>query len=367
MPPVVTPTSLGHTVKRQWWRLAGVSLIVAIAAGAGGWALSEVLRPASTPLAELPYTTVTIRDGELGHSMQLNAAATWETSPQGINRASGIVTAVAIEPGGNIQAGSMLYAVDQRPVIAGEGATPAFRNLHMADTGDDVAQLQRLLTGLGHFTGRADGTFGASTELAVKAWQRAQRMEPTGVVELGDIIYLDSLPTAAVLASDMVSRGKSLIGGEEVLDIVPASPTIRVHVTEIQESTITVGTEVNISSPGGTVWRALAGQRTRDEESNTTSITLTSADDQPLCADTCAEIPVEGETLLAVELVTTPTVQGLIVPAAAIATGADGVTFVVDSEGTRLPITIVTSARSLAVITGEEIASGLSVRVPGQL
>lgn len=48
--------------------------------------------------------------------------------------------------------------------------------------GDDVAELQRRLDGLGFFAGKEDGIFGNSTELAVEQFQRNCGLPPDGIV-----------------------------------------------------------------------------------------------------------------------------------------------------------------------------------------
>ncbi|MAF48452.1 MAG: hypothetical protein CMM10_09325 [Rhodospirillaceae bacterium] len=46
-----------------------------------------------------------------------------------------------------------------------------------------VAEVQRLLIDLGHLTGRADGVVGPRTEAAVKTFERARQLPPTGTVD----------------------------------------------------------------------------------------------------------------------------------------------------------------------------------------
>jgi hypothetical protein len=57
------------------------------------------------------------------------------------------------------------------------------RSLKYQDIGADVVVLQLKLKEAGHLTGRADGLFGLDTEAAVRSYQTAQGLEPTGVVD----------------------------------------------------------------------------------------------------------------------------------------------------------------------------------------
>ncbi|NLA07090.1 MAG: L,D-transpeptidase family protein [Firmicutes bacterium] len=54
--------------------------------------------------------------------------------------------------------------------------------------GHDVAELQERLLTLGFFEGKVDGIFGISTDSAVREFQKAVNMEPTGLVT--DLVWL---------------------------------------------------------------------------------------------------------------------------------------------------------------------------------
>jgi len=51
--------------------------------------------------------------------------------------------------------------------------------------GDEVKEIQQILSDLGYLTGKVDGDFGGGTEKAVKAFQAAEGLEETGVVDDG--------------------------------------------------------------------------------------------------------------------------------------------------------------------------------------
>ncbi len=56
-------------------------------------------------------------------------------------------------------------------------------DLQLGDSGDSVTQLQRRLTELYYYSGNLSGSFGESTQAAVKAFQEDFGLEPTGVVD----------------------------------------------------------------------------------------------------------------------------------------------------------------------------------------
>jgi HlyD family secretion protein len=80
-----------------------------------------------------------------------------------------VVSAVGLTVGQTVEPGSVLVVISGRPVIALQGAVPAYRNLQPGSTGPDVTQLQAALSQLGYYTaGDPSGTFGLDTEDAVR-------------------------------------------------------------------------------------------------------------------------------------------------------------------------------------------------------
>jgi hypothetical protein len=98
------------------------------------------------------------------------------------------------------------------------------------------------------------------------------------------------------------------------------------------------------------------------DELSSINVELTGIDDAPICGDTCADVPVTGKTYLSSRIITVDSVTGLRVPSAALLTTADGGIVVIDEEGVKHPVTLVTSARGMSIIEGA--AAGLKVRVP---
>ncbi len=82
-------------------------------------------------------------------------------------------------------------SVDPTPIEFGD------RPLEYGDEGDDVKQLQTLLIGWNYSCGKwgADGDFGSATESAVVAWQHANGLPETGVVDDDDYAKIDELLT----------------------------------------------------------------------------------------------------------------------------------------------------------------------------
>lgn len=348
--------------KWVWWMSGGALLLLA---GCGvGWAVASVLTPAEDPLSASSFTHVAVSKGEVGSSISLNTVAAWTPVPVGANRAAGVVTGVAIAAGDEVSQGSTLYLVDQRPIVVAQGTVPAYRAISDGAEGADVAQIQEMLLATSHYKGVADGKDGAGTGAAIRSWQKASGVLPTGIVEIGDVIFVPQLPTRVALDSKVIDRGLLVSGGEQVVRALPSAPDFTVPVTDSQSKMMPAGVRVEITSPDHALWEGVvAGVVQQQDQSGTVTVQLKAADGGVICRDACARVPVTGEALLSSRIVTVEPVAGLVVPSAALVTSADGQVAVIDADGTQVRVKVVTSARGMSVIEGAEL--GLRVRVPG--
>lgn len=350
--------------RRRGWVWVVVILLVGILAGAAGWAMATLLRPPEDPLEASTFTFVTVQAGEVGASIRLNSSAEWKPAPVGTNQATGVVTGVSISSGDEVGQGTALYLVNERPVVVAQGNVPAFRALGDGTEGQDVAQLQQMLQSLGFYSGSADGKAGYRTVSAIKAWQKSLGIDRTGIVELGDVIFVPTLPTRISLDGEVIARGKSLSGGEQVVGGLPETPLFTLPVTEAQSAMIPTGAPVQLTSPEGALWDAFAGDRVSEAQSQTIIVTLTAAEGEVICRDQCAEVPVAGEALLPTRIITVPTVQGLVVPSSALLSDASGQIAVIDSKERLIPVTVIASAKGMSVIEG--VNEGVRVRIPAK-
>lgn len=115
--------------------------------------------------------TVVLR-GEVG------ASRSYEVTPNPSGDSAPIVTSVNVKVGSTVKPGKAVLEVGGRPLIVLAGSKPAYRNLRPGYTGPDVAQLQAALRQLGHYSGEADGEFGASTKAALTDFYTALGYEP---------------------------------------------------------------------------------------------------------------------------------------------------------------------------------------------
>ncbi len=346
---------------RRWGRAVVGTLSVLLIGTGLGWAASTVLTPPVDVLTGTPYTYVDVVPGEVGSSIQLNTIAVWAPVPAATNQAIGTVTSVDVAPGQAVVVGTTLYTVNLRPVIIALGETPAFRTLAQETTGADVTQLQQALTSLNLYSGKIDGEFGSRTTMAVKAWQKAQGVLQDGLVQPGDIVFVPTMPARVLLDTEIISRGATLVGGENAIRTLAAAPAFTLPVSGSQAAMMPTGTRVKITAVDNGSWEGYVDSEIV-EEAGVITITLVGKDGGTICGDTCAVIPVSGQTLLPSVIITVEPVSGLTVPTAALLSEADGTISVVDEAGVSRPVTVLTSARGMSVIEG--VANGTSVRIP---
>ena len=74
----------------------------------------------------------------------------------------------------------MLFTASGRPVLALQGATPAYRDLVPRRRGADVLQLEQSLERMGLDPGNVDGKYDEKTSAAVAKWYKANGFEPFG-------------------------------------------------------------------------------------------------------------------------------------------------------------------------------------------
>jgi len=321
-----------------------------------------ILQPADDPLTSTKHTYVEVTNGEVGATISLNTVAEWSQSSVGVNQASGIVTSTSVRAGAEVGQGSVLYAVDLRPVSVAEGEVPMFRQIASGAQGADVRQLQEMLRALGHYDGASDGRVEAGTTAAIKRWQQSLNLEKTGVVERGDVIFVPQLPARLALDAEKINRGASLAGGETAVRGLSAHPKFWIPASDGQAALIPAGTVVEVTAPDGQIWKGVAAGQKRDTAANTITVEVTGPDDGVLCQDSCAQVPVLGQTTLPSKVVTVEQASGLVVPSSALVTTASGQVAVVDREGERRPVQVVASAKGMSVISG--VDEGIRVRVP---
>ena len=349
---------------RKAARVAAWGLLLVVVGTLMGWSAASVLRSPTEALVSSPFTYAKVIQGEISSSITLNARASWTAVSIGTNQAIGVVTGVLVEPGQEVRTGTPVYSVNLRPVVVAAGSVPAFRSISRGADGADVAQLQRMLIALGYLVGQPDGTAGGATDRAIRSWQKSLQLEPTGVVEVGAVIFVPELPIRVSLNDKLITRGASLVGGEDAVQGLPAAPVFSISVSEGQAASIPPGTPVVVEVVAGTPWEGRVGGREPGVEQGTVVLTIDGRDGGAVCALDCTAIPLAGATGVSAQIIVLEPIDGLVVPSAALISGQDGELAVIDKSGKRHPIEVIATGRGMSVISG--VSAGVRVRLPGE-
>jgi len=357
--------------------VVGAALVIVGGAAAGltlGWGFAPTQtqsKPALPPAtAEVTRTTLVetkTLPGTLGYG-----------DPVPIN-ATGAGTLTWIAPAGsNVQRGEPLFKVDERPVVALYGSVPMYRTLRVGTTeapkGADVKQLQENLTELGYEGITADGVYTVATAEAVSSWQADLGLPKTGIVELGQLVFL---PGAARI-DDQTARVGDLLGdrGAPVLTYTGTTRLVTVQLDIADRALAIPSGEVTVTVPGvgrveGTIARIGtvvtssqeegAGPGRADSSTNDARIDVTVkiADQASLGTLDASPVDVDFVSQERSDVLAVPVAALLALPA-----GGYGVE-VVDGGATRV-VSVETGmfAAGLVEISGAGIAEGMKVGVP---
>ena len=161
-----------------------------------------------------------------------------------------------------IQQGDVLYTVDGAPVVALDGALPAWRTMSTSSAdGADIAQLEASLVALGYDPGlkvTVDNHFDSATRTMVKAWQQGSGVEATGTVALGSVVFLPAATTVSVVNQTV---GAKVGDGDTMLTMSTATQDVVVDVPAGDEAQVVPGLAVTIGNVEGTVSRLRSADR----------------------------------------------------------------------------------------------------------
>jgi peptidoglycan hydrolase-like protein with peptidoglycan-binding domain len=342
----------------RWGRAALAGAGVALFAGAVGWSIARVSLPPVEVVDEPDYLTVEATVDEVRSELSLSVSARWPEVRALTSLVAGTVTSLGLADGALASPGSVLYSVDLAPVVVLPGTVPAFRTMASGTEGPDVAQLQAFLSSRGGDLGAVDGRFGDDTERSVREWQEAVGAVPDGVIDLGEVVFLDDLPRV-VTRDEHLAVGRVLAPGDRVGSVVAAAPVFDLTVNAHQSAAIPAGAVVDIAGPGP--WTAVVGDRTTTQDGDVV-LSLEGADGATVCANGCAAVSLNGRTSFDAVVQSRPPVRGVVVPTAAIRTGPDGATMVIEASGRAHPVTVEATASGWSVVHG--LVAGVAVRVP---
>ncbi len=330
--------------------------IVVLAAGAAAmlsWVAASSIRspaasgidadaPEPTPIA-VPVERLELRDDivargvvELADSVTVTVGA---TTPSG---ELAVVTELA-RSGTQIDEGSLLAMVSDRPIIALRSALPLFGPLEIGDRGSDIAELRAALVRLGLLDTVGD-TFDTATREALGGlYERVGSRLPAGPVPVEDFRFFDRLPLRVV----EVTAQRGDLGPADLLVVAPGDMTVTVSIDPAEASLVGEGSPATVLA-------------TRTGVSVTGSVISFEPDGQQVLAtvglDPGAGFSIVGESVRATLPVEQRASAGpvMAVPVAALVTDVHGETVVavVDQADTITP-------RSVRVLPGLVSRGGL--------
>jgi peptidoglycan hydrolase-like protein with peptidoglycan-binding domain len=271
----------------------------------------------------------------------------------------GVLTA-APAPAAVIQRGQQLYEVDGRPVHLLYGGRPVWRDLRPGmPRGEDVRQLEQNLAALGHLPSTVDTSFTATTEAAVRRWQRRLGVPQTGHLPLGTVVFA---PEALRIVAVPVPPGGH-VGGGPVLRASSTRRVVTVALPTSRQGAVRPGSAVDVALPGGprvtgTVTE-VGGVAVSNEDGGPTTLAVTVRLERPAAAGTLDQAPV----LVTITTASRPGV--LAVPLTALrASAAGGYEVTVDGRAVPVQPGLLDERAGLIEVSGGGLAEGLRVEVP---
>lgn len=344
---------------RRFFAVALAGLLISGAAFGLGWAVRELASPMSDAEndANKPRSRIAITEGEVGSSLTLGATAEWTRAALTTGHPSGVLTTAPTEPT-SVPEGGTLFTVNLRPIVLGNGSIPMYRDIAAGAHGEDVTQLQEMLSRLGYYEGTANGDADSLTRWAVIAWQNDLGVEADGVVRKGDIVFTNTAPVTVILHAER-GVGDTLTGSEPVIEVVAPEPRVLLSLTDAQRSLVMEGMRVTAAKPEGGTWGGRVGPTIDTDQPGSITASLLNEDGGPLCGTECDQVR-SGGTILTTIYQIEP-VSGLTIPVTAIRTDSAGRTSVVREDGEPVAVEVLATAHGIAAISGDGLKAGVSI------
>jgi peptidoglycan hydrolase-like protein with peptidoglycan-binding domain len=347
--------------------LAGVMVAIVVAAGVFYLRGSH---PTAAASGQQPSTSLaTVEKRTLSSRVSVNGTLGYLGAYQVVNGAQGHWTSLPAV-GQVISQGQTIASVDGSPVVLFYGAIPAYRDFRsgMSD-GEDVKQLEQNLLALGYGNSSnlvASGHFDAFDVAAVKRWQKAMGMAQTGVISLGQVVFL---PDAIRITSVAATLGSMAQPGAPMAMATSTTRRILVNLSANQQSKVKVGDKVTITLPNrkttdGTVSAVGTVATSSGNGGGTPTIEVLITPTDPAATGTLDAAPVS------VAIVTAQVADVLAVPVTALLAQKDAyVVEVVDASGQHrfIPVTVglFDDSSGLVQVEGTGLAEGQKVVVAG--
>jgi peptidoglycan hydrolase-like protein with peptidoglycan-binding domain len=269
-----------------------------------------------------------------------------------------------------ISRGQRLYAIGGQPVVLLYGAFLASRAFVAGmSAGPDVGELNANLDALGYGRGLAGDTFSAASAAAVRAFQAARGLDPTGELLLGSVVF----ETGAVRVTSVRPALGATVTPGPVLGVTSATRKVTIELDAAEQSAVKVGDAVTITLPDnqtipGTITyvASVAEESSNGSGGSSPTIEVEAVPTDPAATGGLDEAPVE------VSITTASVGSALVVPVDALLAlsgggyaleevGAAGVHHLVAVD-----LGLFDDADGLVQVSGAGVAAGQRIVVPGQ-
>lgn len=340
--------------------LVGGAAVVATTAGQANAAPEE-------HQSSIKTSTAKIQKGTLSGVTQVSGILNYANQRKVSGGTGGTVTSTPA-PGATISLGGALFSVDNIPVLLLHGGLPAWRAFGMGmEDGPDVLQLEQSLAALGYFDREPDEEFAASTERAIIKWQKALGLEQTGRLELGSVVFMAG---DVRVASVDTAVGAQAGPGANVITVTSLDKRIDVDLKLSDQKLGVVGSKVEVRLPGGATTTGTVsevGVPTEKDDNGQKTVTIPVT----ITLDDLAAVADLQRASVTVGFPTEKRENVLYVPVEALL-ALDSKTFGVElagkgknGTGKKVPVTTGLFADGQVEISGDGIAEGDDVVVPG--
>lgn len=179
--------------------------------------------------------------------------------------AEGTVTRTGIAVGVNLDEGSVVGVVNERPILLMQGAVPMWRTLAPGMHGEDVRQLQASLVRFGYAIYDDSGSYGDSTALAMNQYLAALGYEAVNVsneplkaddwkqtaVPKQQLVFAPATPVQAAATCGVA--GQSVAGDLCALETMEREYAIAFSAADVPDASALEGARLSIPISGETV------------------------------------------------------------------------------------------------------------------
>jgi multidrug efflux pump subunit AcrA (membrane-fusion protein) len=199
-------------VRRRWWIIGLVAIVVAAGATTG------VLLLTGDDAQAVRYLTSTVGKGTVAQTVEADFTLVTTRSALTLTTSqSGVVMAVELAPGQALRSLQRVLTVSGIPVFALVSGTPLYENLSYGSENANVTALEKALKSHGYDPGEIDGYFDGYAQAALLQWQADENLDQTGIVDITRFIWV---PKGGAIETVQVEKGSRVAAMTALASVV---------------------------------------------------------------------------------------------------------------------------------------------------